>query len=106
MHYLGQHVFLPYIPDGKLQCCTEFISAKGNKYRAHPSIYDGKPWHNHAMLLEWPSYNYPHPIQAFINTFINLRDLPPSTRIIIPEVGQVPIKAGVYAVVYTTHSLP
>ena len=30
MHYLGQHI-LPYIPDGKLQCCTEFISAKGNK---------------------------------------------------------------------------
>ena len=98
MHYLGQYV-LPYVPDGrKLQCCTEFISAKGHKYRAHPSTYDGEPWHNHAML-EWPNYKYPHPLPAFIHTFIDLRDLAPSMRIIIPKVGQVPVKAGVYAVV-------
>jgi hypothetical protein len=51
-------------------------------------------------MLEWPNYNYPHPLPAFIYTFINLlRDLPPSTRIIIPEAGQVPIKTVVYAVV-------
>ena len=99
MHYLGQYV-LPYVLDGKLQCCTEFILAKGHKYRAHPSIYDGEPWHDHAML-EWPNYKYPHPLPAFIHTFIDLRDLAPSTRIIIPEVGQVPIKAGVYAVVHS-----
>ena len=52
-------------------------------------------------MLEWPNYNYPHPLPACIHTFINLRDLPPSTRIIIPEVRQVPIKAGVYAVVHS-----
>ena len=99
MWYLGKYV-LPYVPAGKLQCCTEFISAKGHKYRAHPSIYDGEPWHDHAML-EWPNYKYPHPLPAFIHTFIDLRDLASSTRIIIPEVGQVPIKAGVYAVVHS-----
>ena len=54
-----------------------------------------------ARFIRWPNYKYPHPIPAFIRTFIDLRDLAPSTRIIIPEVGQVPIKAGVYAVVHS-----
>jgi hypothetical protein len=42
MHYLAKYC-LPHIGDGKLQCCTEFISAEGHKYRAHPSIYDDQP---------------------------------------------------------------
>ena len=99
MWYLGKYV-LPHIPAGKLQCCTEFISAKGHKYRAHPSIYNGEPWNDHAMI-EWPNYKYPHPLPAFIHTFVNMRDLPPNTRFIIPELGQLPLKAGVYAVVHS-----
>ena len=99
MWYLGKYV-LPHVPAGKLQCCTEFISAKGHKYRAHPCIYDGEPWNDHAMI-EWPNYDYPHPLPAFIHTFVDMRDLPPNTRIIIPEVGQLPLKAGVYAVVHS-----
>jgi hypothetical protein len=91
---------LPHTGDVGLRCCTEFISAEGHKYRAHPSIYDGQPWHDHAMV-EWPNYKYPHPLPAFIHTFIDLRDLPPITRIKIPEVGQEPIKAGVYALVHS-----
>jgi hypothetical protein len=99
MHYLATHC-LPHTGDVGLRCCTEFISAEGHKYRAHPSIYDGQPWHDHAMV-EWPNYKYPHPLPAFIHTFIDLRDLPPITRINIPEVGQEPIKAGVYALVHS-----
>ena len=95
MHYLGQYV-LPYVAGGKLQCCTESVSSKGHKYRAHPSIYDGEPWHDHATL-KWPNYNYPYPLPAFIHTFVDF----PGTRIDNPEIGQDPINAGVYAVVHS-----
>jgi hypothetical protein len=52
-------------------------------------------------MVEWANYGYPHPLPAFIHTFIDLRDLPPITRINIPEVGHEPIKAGVYALVHS-----
>jgi hypothetical protein len=60
---------------------------------------------NHDMTIplmaKWPRYEYSHPLPVFIRTFINLQDLPPCTRINIPEVGQNPIKAGVYALVHS-----
>ena len=86
------NILLAHKGDVGLRCCTKFISAEGHKYRAHPSIYNGQPWHDHTMVGSLP---------AFIHTFIDLRDLPPITRINIPKVGQEPIKAGMYALVHS-----
>jgi Plavaka transposase len=100
MEYLAKHC-LPHTVDGKLQCCTEFISSVGQRYRAHPSIYDARPWNDHAMVV-WPKENYKYPLPAFIHTFVDLRrSLQPHARFTIPEVGQDPIKAGVYALVHS-----
>ena len=100
MHYLADNL-LNHTGGEVIPCFTEFISAAGHKFRAHPSIYNGQPWHDHAMV-DWPKYKYPHPLPAFIRTFVDLRDLPPTTRINIAEsVGQEPIKAGAYALVHS-----
>ena len=100
VHYLADNL-LNHTGGAVIPCFTEFISADGHKFRAHPSIYDGQPWHDHAMV-DWPNYRYPHPLPAFIQTFVDLRDLLPTTRINIAEsVGQEPIKAGVYALVHS-----
>ncbi|KAI2489948.1 hypothetical protein MHU86_24629 [Fragilaria crotonensis] len=99
MHFLGQHCLLPFLTDGKLPCFTEFICVNGHKYRAHPSIYDGKPWNDHAMV-EWHGFQYPLP--AFIHTFVDLRHLPRGARIALQESGQPSIKeAGVYALIHS-----
>jgi hypothetical protein len=74
MHFLAMYC-LPHTGNEGLRCCTEFISADGHKYRAHPSIYDGRPWHDHAMV-ELPNYKFPHPLPASID----LQDLPPILR--------------------------
>ncbi len=84
MHFLGQHC-LPPMTNGKLPCFTEFICINGHKYRAHPSIYDGKPWHDHAMV-KW--HGYPYPLPAFIHTFVDLRQLPRGSRIALRQSGQ------------------
>ena len=98
MQYLAQYC-LPHIVDGKLQCHTEFLCSAGQKYRAHPNIYDGKAWHDHAMVT-WRGYKYPLP--ALIHTFVDLRSLPPRARITLQEMGQQPpIKAGVYALIHS-----
>ena len=98
MAFLAQHC-LPHMPDGKLPCFTEFVCENGHKYRAHPSIYDGRPWHDHAMVT-W--HGYPHPLPALIHTFVDLRNLPPRSRITLRESGQRTItKAGVYALIHS-----
>ena len=99
MQFLAKYC-LPHTVDGKLQCCTEFISSLGHRYRAHPSIYDARPWNDHAMVV-WPEENYKYPLPAFIHTFVDLRSLQPHETITIPEVGQEIIKAGVYALVHS-----
>jgi Plavaka transposase len=96
MSFLGQQC-LPHMTDGKLPCFTEFICVNGHKYRAHPSVYNGKPWNDHAMV-KWHGYTYPLP--AIIHAFVDLRQLPPGARINLRESGQPPITvAGVYAVI-------
>ncbi len=97
--HLADHC-LPHTTDGKLLCATEFISKKGHRYRAHPNIYDGKPWNDHAMV-KW--LGFVDPIPALIHTFVDLRDLPVGTKEInIPLSDQTPIKeAGVYALVHS-----
>ena len=97
MEYLAHHC-LPHMADGKLPCFTEFICTNGHKYRAHPSIYDGKPWHDHAMV-KWQGY--PYPLPAFIHTFVDICHLSPGARISLRESGQPPINAGVYALVHS-----
>jgi hypothetical protein len=98
MFFLGHHC-LPHMPDGKLPCFTEFVCDNGHKYRAHPSIYDGRPWHDHAMVT-W--HGYAHPLPALIHTFVDLRNLPPRTRITLRESGQRTItEAGVYALIHS-----
>ena len=97
MLYLAQYC-LPHMVDGKQRCRTEFLCGAGHKYRAHPSIYNSKAWHDHAMVT-WQGCKYPLP--ALIHTFVDLRDLPPSSRIILRATGQPPIKAGVYALIHS-----
>ena len=101
MHYLAQYC-LPHMVDGKLQCRTEFLSSDGHKYRAHPNIYDGKAWHDHAMVT-WRGYKYPLP--GLIHTFVDLRGLSTSARINLRETGQPPIKAGVYALIHSFNAI-
>jgi hypothetical protein len=82
--------------NGKLPCFTKFISVNGHKLRAHPSVYNGKPWNKHAMV-KWHGYAYPLP--CLIHVFVDLCQLPPGARIILRESGQPSISiAGVYAV--------
>jgi len=97
MEYLARHC-LPHMANGKLPCFTEFICVNGHKYRAHPSIYDGKPWHDHAMV-KWQGY--PFPLPAFIHTFVDLCHLSLGEKITLRESGQPAIKAGVYALVHS-----
>jgi hypothetical protein len=98
MRFLGRQC-LPHMTDGKLPCFTEFIRVNGHKYWAHPSVYNGKPWNNHAMVM-WHGHAYPLP--CLIHAFVDLCQLPPGARIILRESGQPSISAaGMYAV---THS--
>ncbi len=98
MCFLGQHC-LPHMTNGKLPCFTEFICANGHKYRAHPSIYNGKPWHDHVMV-RW--HGYTHPLPGLIHAFIDLRQLPPGARITLRESRQPSITAaGVYALIHS-----
>jgi hypothetical protein len=95
--YLAEHC-LPHMPNGKLQCFTEFISVNDDRYRAHPSIYDGRPWNDHAMV-KWHGVNTLLP--AFIHTFVDLRVLPKGRSIHIRSTGQTQIRAGLYALVHS-----
>ena len=98
MSFLGRHC-LPHMTDGYLPCFTEFVCENGHKYRAHPCIYDGQPWHDHAMVT-WRGYI--NPLPAFIHTFVDLRNLPPRTRITRQESGKPTItEGGVYALVHS-----
>ena len=102
MQFLANYC-LPHTEDGRLQCCTEFISSVGHRYRAHPSIYDARPWNDHAMVV-WPGENYKYPLPTFIHTFVDLRSLQPHERITIKEVGQEIIKLE--SLHWCTHSSP
>jgi len=95
--HLAKHC-LPHMPDGKVPCATEFVSAKGCRYRAHPNIYDGEPWNDHAMI-KW--HGFARPIPALIHTFVDLTGLPTGTQIHIPSSGQPRIGAGTYALVHS-----
>ena len=98
MRFLGRQC-LPHMTDGKLPCFTEFICANGHMYRAHPSVYNGEPWNDHAMV-KWHGYAYPLP--GLIHAFVDLRQLPPGARINLRESGQPSISAaGVYAVIHS-----
>ncbi len=91
-------LFAPY-DQWKASMFSEFICANGHKYRAHPSIYNGKPWHDHAMV-RWCVYT--HPLPGLIHAFIDLRQLPPGARITLRESRQPSITAaGVYALIHS-----
>jgi hypothetical protein len=90
---------LPHLPDGVLPCWTEIVSLKdGYRYRAHPNIYDGRPWFDHAMV-KWDRYVYPLPARLY--AFLDLRGLPPGKSINMQESRQPFIKAGVYALLHS-----
>ena len=76
MRFLGRQC-LPHMTNGTLPCFTEFICVNGHKYRAHPSVYNGEPWNDHAMV-KWHGYKYPLP--ALIHGFVDLRQLPHGAR--------------------------
>ena len=87
------------MPNGQLLCATEFISRKGHGYCAHPNTYDGTPWNDQALVK---GHDFVDRIPAFMQAFVDLRDLPVGTKISIPDSDQIPIeKAGVYALVHS-----
>ncbi len=44
-------ICLHHLPDGVLPCWTEIVSLQdGYRYWAHPNIYEGRPWFDHAMV--------------------------------------------------------
>ncbi|KAI2513242.1 hypothetical protein MHU86_1280 [Fragilaria crotonensis] len=94
MAHLAQNL-VPRLPNRKLKCSTEFKSAKGDSYCAHPNIYDGRPWNDKAMV-DW--CNITHPLPAFIHTFIDLRDVPARGLIAVNCLKYLP---GIYAVVHS-----
>lgn len=94
MAHLMQNL-VPCMPNRRLNCFTELKSAKGDTYRAHPNIYDGRPWNDHAMV-DW--HEITHPLPAYIHTFIDLHDLP--KRGII-SVNNQKYSPGMYAVVHS-----
>jgi hypothetical protein len=61
------------MPSSKLPCFTEFVSLRDDLYCAHPNIYDGGAWNDHAMV-KWHKVKALLP--AFIHTFVDLRGLP------------------------------
>ena len=90
---------LHHLPDGVLPCWTEIVSSKeGYRYRAHPNIYDGRPWFDHAMV-KWKGHMYPLPARLY--AFLDLRGLPPGKSIDMRESKQPFIKAGVYALLHS-----
>jgi hypothetical protein len=98
MEYLVRHC-LRHMPDGLLPCWTEIVSSKDDhRYRAHPNIYDGRPWFDHAMV-KWKGYTYPLP--ACLHAFVDLRSLPPGVSIDMQESRSPPIEAGVYALLHS-----
>jgi hypothetical protein len=98
MAHLTQNL-VPRMPNRKLKCSTEFKSAKGDLYRAHPNIYDGRPWNDKAMV-DWRKIT--HPLPAFIHTFIDLRDVPVRGLVAVNGQKYVP---GIYAVVHSYEAM-
>jgi hypothetical protein len=94
---LSEHC-LPHMPNGKLPCLTEFVSVRNDLYHAHPKIYNGRAWNDHA-LVKWHKVKALLP--AFIHAFVNLRGLPKGKSISIRSTGQTNIKAGLYALVHS-----
>jgi hypothetical protein len=98
MNHLVRHC-LHHMPDEILPCWTEIVSSKhGYRYRAHPNIYDGRPWFDHAMV-KWKGHLYPLP--ARLHAFLDLRGLPPGVSINMRESRQPSIMAGVYALLHS-----
>ena len=84
----------PHVPRGSnkfVQCFTEFISERGERYRGHPN-YHGKRWCDHAMI----NWNLDFPLPGLIHTFVDLRHLP--DNVCIRTKQQKNLKAGMYAV--------
>jgi hypothetical protein len=94
---------LHHLPDGVLPCWTEIVSSKeGYCFRAHPNIYDGRPWFDHAMV-KWKGHMYPLP--PCLYAFLDLRGLPPGKSIDMQETRQPFIKAGVYALLHSCSAI-
>ena len=49
--------------------------------------------------MEWEGFDFPFP--AFINTFVNLLDLPTGRTINIVAIGQGRVEAGLYALIHS-----
>ena len=97
MRYITQNC-VHHMPRSSVPCFTELVSEKGHRYRAHPNIYDGRPWNDHVMV-KWGGH--PHPLPAFIHAFLDLRQLPIGVSIRLPESGQTIRNAGVYALIHS-----
>jgi hypothetical protein len=93
---LAKHV-LPHTTPRILHCHTEYKSADGQIYRAHP-CYHGKPWFDDA-LVKWHGDDDLFP--ARIHGFLNLCNITNGSKIRLPHSGQevsVP-NPGFYAVI-------
>jgi hypothetical protein len=93
---LAKHV-LPHLTPHILHCHTEYKSADGQIYRAHPCYHD-KPWFDHA-LVKWHGYDNLFP--ARIHAFLNLCNVRTGSKVRLPHSNQevtIPTP-GFYAVI-------
>jgi len=93
---LAEHV-LPHLSPRILYCHTEYKSADGQIYRAHPCYHD-KPWFDYA-LVNWRGYE--DLIPARIHAFLNLCNVRMGSKIRLPHSRQevsIPTP-GFYAVI-------
>ena len=94
---------LPHVTPRILYCHTEYKSADGQIYRAHPCYHD-KPWFDYA-LVDWHGYEDLFP--ARIHAFLNLCNVRTGSKIGLPHSGQevtIPTP-GFYAVIESYHEV-
>ena len=92
---LAKHV-LPHTTGQILNCHTEYKSAEGQIYRAHPCYHD-KPWFDYAVI-NWVGYGE---CPGRIHAFLNLDNIERGAVIVLPHSEQqvtVP-SPGFYAVI-------
>ena len=80
---LAKHV-LPHLTPRTLYCHTEYKSAEGQIYRAHPCYHD-KPWFDYA-LVNW--HGYEDLVPARIHAFLNLCNVRTGSKIRLPHSNQ------------------
>jgi hypothetical protein len=94
---------LPHMTPRILHCHTEYKSADGQIYRAHPCYHD-KPWFDYA-LVNW--HGYDDLLPARLHAFLNLCNVGTGSKIRLPHSGQevsIPTP-GFYSLIESYHEV-